>query len=97
MIEIPIRSKFFGLVTDKVVAYKETAKKDDSERCDVHRGDELHIDVTEKVRKLKGMNVAAIVFTVGLRQPPCWMPKEQFYRVTEETDPSERTSKPHER
>jgi hypothetical protein len=96
MIEIPIRSKFFGLVTDKVVAYKETAKKDDSERCDVHRGGDLFADLTEKVRKLKGMNVSAIVFTVGER-PPCWLPTEQFYRVTVEVDPSERTSKPHER
>ncbi len=94
MIEIPTRSKFFGLVTDRVAAYKETEKKDDAEPCDVRRGEDLFADAEEKVRKLKGVNVSAIVFTIGLRQPSCWLPKEQFFRVTEEIDPTARTSKP---
>lgn len=96
MIEIPIRSKFFRVLIDRVVAYEETEKQDDSKPCYVHRRNEAFADLTDKVRKLKGMNVPAIVFTVALR-PSCWMPKEQFYRVTEETDPSKKTSKPHQR
>jgi hypothetical protein len=94
--EILNRSKFFRLVIDKVVAYEDTLNKDDSEPRDVHREEELFADLTEKHRKLKGRNVLAIVFTVGERFP-CWLTKEQFDRLTEETDPSNRTSTPHQR
>jgi hypothetical protein len=94
--EIPNRSKFFRLVIDKVVSYKDTANKDDSEPCEVRRENELFVDLNEKPRKLRGRNVPAIVFTVGER-PPCWLPKQQFDQVTQETDPSNRTRTPHER
>jgi hypothetical protein len=95
MIEVPNRSRFFRLLTDRVVAYRETEKKDDSEPCDIHQREDLFADLAEKIRKLKGMNVPAVVFTVGLRQPPCWLPKEQFYRVTEEIDdPTKQTPEP---
>ena len=94
MIEIPNRSKFFGLVIGKVVAYKETEKKDDSEHCDVRNDEDLFTDPAVKTRKLRGVNVPSVVFTVGER-PPCWLPKEQFDRVTGEIDPSKRTSTPH--
>jgi hypothetical protein len=94
--EIPNRSKFFTLTAD-VVAYKETTDRDDSESYDLHTGDDLFGDVNEKVRRLKGRNVNAIVFSVGVREGFYWMPREEFHRLTTEVDPSKRTSRPFER
>ena len=93
--EIPNRSKFFGPITD-AVAYKDTAEGDDADPCDVHRGDDLFADVNEKTRRMKSRSVPAIVFSIGDRERFYWMPRQEFYRLTAEIDPTKRTSKPHE-
>jgi hypothetical protein len=93
--EIPNRSKFFGPITDAVV-YRDTATGDDAEPSKVHPRDDLFADVNEKVRRLKGRSVPAIVFTVNDREGSYWMPRQEFYRLTAEIDPTKRTSKPHE-
>jgi len=93
--EIPNRSKFFGAVS-RVVAYRETAERDDAEPCDVRVGDDLFADVNEKVRRHKGRGVPAIVFSIGAREGFYWMPREEFYRVMKEIDPTKRTNKPFE-
>lgn len=92
MTEISIRSKFFGLLTDSV-AYKETLEGDDFEPADIHPSDDLFADMNEKVRKLNGKNVTAVVFSVGDRGN-YWMPSRDFYRLTKGIDPSKRTNKP---
>lgn len=91
--EIPNRSKFFGPITD-AIAYKDTAERADAEPWDIHRGDDLFADVTEKPRTLKGRSVPAIVFSIGVREGFYWTPRQEFYRLTTAIDPTKRTSKP---
>ena len=45
---------------------------------------------------MKSRNVPAVVFSIGTREGFFWVPKEQFYRVTEGKDISKQTNKPFE-
>jgi hypothetical protein len=96
MMEAPVsRSKFFKFVVDSD-AYRETEDKDDAEPFKAEAERVASVDPTERLRKFKGRDIPALVFSIGVLQGFFWMPKDRFYGVTEEKDINKQTNKPFE-
>ena len=94
--ETPVsRSKFFRFVIDSD-AYRETADKDDAEPFEAEAERVAFVDPTERIRQLKGRNVPAVVFSIGILPGFFWIPRDRFYDATAEKDKNKQTNKPFE-